>query len=100
MIVTWDPDKNTKNINKRKLPFSLGALVFNDAERIERYDEEHSYDEERWQTIGRANGALFVVYMERNDTPHIISVRLADKEERRLYYGYSNLYSGWYRINP
>jgi uncharacterized DUF497 family protein len=43
---------------------------------------------------------LFVIYTERTDTPHIISFRLADTEERRLYDGYRDLYEGWFRINP
>jgi uncharacterized DUF497 family protein len=102
MELTWDPDKNQRNINKRRLPFSLASLVLDDARRIERHDVEHSTpDEDRWQTIGIAGKILFVVYMERGDKPHIISVRLANAEERRLYYENSNVSAeGWYRVNP
>jgi hypothetical protein len=42
MDVTWNPEKEKKNINKRRLPLSLGGLVLDDIQRIERYDEEHS----------------------------------------------------------
>jgi uncharacterized DUF497 family protein len=102
MDITFDPDKNQKNINRRRLPFSLASLVLDDIRRIERHDEEHSTPEEdRWQTIGMAGKILFVVYTERDDTPHIISLCLADPEEMRLYYGYRDLYEAdWYRINP
>jgi uncharacterized DUF497 family protein len=102
MDVTWDPEKNRKNIKVRRLPLSLGGLVLDDIQRIERHDDEHSTEkEDRWQTIGLAGKVLFTVYTERGDKPHIISVRLADMEERRLYYGDRDLQpSGWYRVNP
>jgi uncharacterized DUF497 family protein len=102
MIITYDPNKNQRNINLRKLPFSLASLVLDDSQRLERHDDEHSTpDEDRWQTIGLAGKLLFVVYTERNEIPHIISLRLAEPDEKRLYYGDRNLYqTEWYRINP
>ena len=102
MDVTWDPVKNLTNISKRHLPLSLGGLVLDDEMRIERHDKEHSTPEQdRWQTIGLAGKVLFMVYTEAGEIPHIISVRLADTEEKRLYYGERDLQAaGWYRINP
>ena len=109
MDVTWDAAKNQININKRHLPLSLGGLVLDDKMRIERHDKEHSTPEQdRWQTIGLAGKVLFMVYTEASpmnnigeEIPHIISVRLADTEEKRLYYGERDLQaSGWYRVNP
>ena len=38
-----------------------------------------------------AGKVLFMVYMEAGEIPHIISVCLADTEEKRLYYGERNL---------
>ena len=88
MDVTWDTAKNQKNMDKRHLPLSLGGLVLDDEMRIERHDKEHSISEQdRWQTIGMAGKVLFMVYTEAGEIPHIISVRLADTEEKRLYYG-------------
>jgi uncharacterized DUF497 family protein len=108
MDVTWDTAKNQKNIAERQLPLSLGGLVLDDEMRIERHDKKHSAPEQdRWQTIGKAGRVLFMVYTEASPTlvggeiPHIISVRLADMEEKRLYYGERDLQaSGWYRVNP
>lgn len=106
MDVTWDSEKDQKNINKRHLSLSLGGLVLDDERRIERHDEEHSTPEQdRWQTIGKAGKVLFTVYTEASqecgEIPHIISIRLADTEEKRLYYGDSDLQAaGWYRVNP
>ena len=109
MDVSWDSAKNQANINKRHLPLSLGGLVLDDEMRIERYDEEHSTPEQdRWQTIGMAGKVLFMVYTEASpidniggEMPHIISVRLADTEEKRLYHGERDLQeTDWYRVNP
>jgi len=102
MDVTWDAEKNKTNISKRHLPLSLGGLVLDDELRIERHDKEHSTPEQdRWQTIGMAGKVLFVVYTEAGKIPHIISVRLADLEEKRLYYGERDFQAtGWYRVNP
>ena len=102
MVVTWDAEKNHKNIAERQLPLSLGGLVLDDEMRIERHDRKHSTpDQERWQTIGMAGKVLFMVYTEAGEVPHIISVRLADTEEKRLYHGERNLQkTNWYRVNP
>ena len=102
MDVTWDDEKNRRNIAERDLPLSLGGVVLDDAMRIERHDRRHSTPEqERWQTIGKAGKVLFTVYTEIGERPYIISIRLADTEEKRLYYGYSDLQkAGWYRVNP
>jgi len=102
MKVTWDSEKNIRNINKRHLPLSLGGVVLDDVQRIERYDKEHSTPEQtRWQTIGLAGKVLFVVYMEGVEVPHIISIRLAEAEEKGLYNGDRDIQStDWYRVNP
>jgi len=102
MDITWDPAKNEININRRHLPLSLGGLVLDDEMRIERHDEEHSTPgQDRWQTIGMAGKVLFMVYTEAGELPHVISVRLADTEEKRLYYGERDFQAdGWYRVNP
>ncbi len=42
-------------------------LVFNDLQRIEIYDVEHSIHEDRYNTIGMVNDVLFVVYTERKE---------------------------------
>ena len=102
MDVSWDSEKNQVNINKRRLPLSLGGLVLDDEMRIERYDNEHSTPgQDRWQTIGMAGKVLFTVFTEAGEMPHIISIRLADTEEKRLYHGERNLQeTDWYRVNP
>ena len=61
-------------------------LVFNDLQRIEIYDVEHSIHEDRYNTIGMVNDVLFVVYTERKENILLISARIANRAERSIYY--------------
>lgn len=84
----WDEDKAEANIIKHGISFETAAKVFLDENRIEIYDTAHSNaDEDRFITIGMADEILFVVYMERQPNIRLISARLANPRERRLYYG-------------
>lgn len=114
LLFEYDPDKNRKNIEKHGISFKNAARVFFDYDRIELYDEAHSEDEDRYDTIGDVSAGsltiignlwkdthgvediLFVVYTERmivdeNNKPseaiRLISARLATNFERGIYYG-------------
>ena len=63
--------------------------IFDDPLRVMQYDMAHSGLEERWQTLGMANGVLFAVYTERGERIRIITARKATSEERRIYHGTS-----------
>lgn len=82
----WDEDKNQLNLKKHGIDFEIAMLVFNDLQRIEIYDMEHSINEDRYNTIGMVNDILFVVYTERKENIRLISARLATKTERSIYY--------------
>jgi hypothetical protein len=82
----WDEDKEKLNIAKHHLNFSVAKKIFNDINRIEIYDKNHSDIEDRYNTIGMVDDILFVVYTERRDKIRIISARLATERERSLYY--------------
>lgn len=117
LVFEYDEEKNRKNIEKHGISFKTAARVFFDYDRIEMYDEEHSAEEDRYNTIGdvsaggstiignlcvegsHRNDILFVVYTERelvaqNGRPieitRLISARLATNFERGLYYGKQN----------
>ena len=80
-------EKAELNWQKHKIKFDDAAQVFEDEERIDYLDEEHSDYEDRYITIGKVDKVLFVVYTDREDITRIISARKADKTERREYYG-------------
>ena len=85
IIFEYDEEKNRKNIEKHGISFKTAARVFFDYDRIEMFDDEHSIDEDRYNTIGNTSvggvtvigtlkeksqtyDILFVVYTERETT--------------------------------
>ena len=70
------------------LSFSVAKFAFNDPQRWERYDTAHSQDEDRWQTLALVENVPFVVFTcGERDAVGIISARVADKNEERIYNG-------------
>jgi uncharacterized DUF497 family protein len=66
----------------------------------DRPERKNISGEERWQSLGMAEGVVFVVCTERevegvNET-RLITARLANKTERRSYNGYYRIDNkGW-----
>lgn len=102
----YDREKETQNLRKHGISFRSAARVFFDYDRIEFYDDSHSIDEDRYNTIGDTSAGLtvigniedfaedtqdilYVVYTERQSgrTIRLISARMATSFERGLYYG-------------
>jgi uncharacterized DUF497 family protein len=98
MNFEWDTKKDRVNKKIHGISFSSAKFVFNDKERWERYDSAHSENEDRWQTIGMVDKVIFVVYSEQGETTRIISARIADENERRIYNGERNI-EGWTKAN-
>jgi uncharacterized DUF497 family protein len=98
MNFEWDEYKEYENFIKHGVLFSTAEQIFNDPLRIERPDINSEW-ECRWQTIGIDEDMLFVVYTERGENTRIISARLAEPFERRIYYGDCET-RGWFRVNP
>lgn len=88
MVVTWDLQKAEINKRIHGISFETAQYVFADSNRLERYDRSEGNDstEDRYQTLGIVGRVLFVVYTERDETCRLISARLADRNERRIYY--------------
>ncbi len=86
MQFTWDEDKNSENIRWRGLDFADAGQVF-DGPLLARLDSREDYGEDRWQGIGLLQGRVVVVVCtERGpNTMRIISLRKADRDERRAY---------------
>jgi uncharacterized DUF497 family protein len=100
MEFEWTSEKEETNIRKHHISLDTGTLVFNDPFRKERHDDDSSDGEERYQTLGLVGKVLFVVYTERGEKIHMISARVAEPKERRLYYGTSNKNTfGWTNAN-
>lgn len=88
----WDTNKARANLAKHGVSFRLATSVFRDALALTIFDEDHSDDEDRWVTLGRAqNGQVLVVVHTSEESSsmemhlRIISARRADPAEVRDY---------------
>lgn len=91
-IFEWDPTKDRSNRAKHGVGFRQATAVFRDPLAVSIFDDDHSINEERWLTIGRAGRqALFVVAhtFRQVDSERTIvrlfSARRATRQERRQY---------------
>ena len=91
-LFEWNDDKAALNVIKHGVYFEDAALVFNDRNRIEKYDLAHSVDEDRWLTIGMVNSILCVIYTERGEATRLISARKATPQEKREYYDHQKIH--------
>lgn len=84
---------NGTTIKQRQTKLNtVSALVFEDKNRIEEFDFEHSWKEDRWKIIGKVDDVLFVVYTERGDATRLISARKATQYERSVYNARKEIY--------
>lgn len=88
----WDANKASTNLKKHEVSFLLATSVFRDPLALTIFDHEHSDDEDRWVTMGRAqNGQVLVVVHTNKEVGamelhiRIISARRAEREEVRDY---------------
>ena len=83
----WDSRKARQNLRKHGIDFDEATTVFADILSVTIPDPDHSEDDERWVTMGLSNRhrLLVVVHTEEEETIRIISVRAADRLERRKY---------------
>ena len=82
----WDNAKNAANIAKHSIDFADTRDVFMDLHAIDSIDDREDYGEDRFVTIGMAQGRLLtVVYSMRSEVTRIISARGATPYEQRKY---------------
>jgi hypothetical protein len=87
MEFEWDPKKATANVQKHDVTFQEAATVFGDPLAITFEDPDHSTDENRYITFGLSlqKRLIVVSHTERGDRTRIISARLMDRKERKIY---------------
>ena len=87
----WDEAKATANLKKHQVSFEDAKSIFFDEFGVQFFDEEHSFDEERFLMLGMSSGAklLIVCHCERDHGAviRIISARKATKRESTFYRG-------------
>jgi uncharacterized protein len=87
MKFVWNPEKARSNLRKYKVSFEEAATALKDPMAATGCDPDHSVGEERFLTFGVSErGRLLVVaHTEEDDTLRIISARIANKGERKIY---------------
>jgi len=92
MKFEWDKKKEKINIQKHGVTFEQASYVFADKFALNRFDNEHSEDEERWVLLGKSlnETLLLIIHTFRNDDKiefvRIISARKATKKEKKTYH--------------
>ncbi len=85
MRFEWDSSKAASKAKKHKVTFEVAKTVFYDDFAVQFFDEEHSFDEERFLLLGISSDAklLLVCHCEREDggVIRIISARKATESE-------------------
>ncbi len=91
MLFEWDDEKNRINRKKHGVSFEEAQTVFDDPLALSSIDAKHSFDEERWLTIGmsRSGRMLVVAHQYRaareDECIRIISARKPAMQESREY---------------
>ncbi|MEC5293806.1 MULTISPECIES: BrnT family toxin [unclassified Aurantimonas] len=88
MRITFDPAKRERTLEERDLDFADADQVFAGT-TFDRVDDRRDYGEERIITIGRmAARMVVVVWTQRDDARHVISMRKTNDREQDRYEAY------------
>ncbi len=91
MKFEWDINKEKINIQRHGITFEQASYVFADPFALNKYDNEHSEDEDRWVLLGKSlNETVIVVvhtFRDNDGTEYvrIIRARKATKREKQAY---------------
>ena len=83
----WDKGNFDKSFKKHKISPNEAEEMFLDERLLLQEDLKHSQFEQRFTIIGStiSKKLLLTVFTIRNNKIRIISVRIADRKERRQY---------------
>lgn len=85
-MITFDESKRRPNIKVHGVDF-IGCEAIWDNFTITREDKRRAYGEKRLVTFGLLNAdVVMLVYIERGETPYVISLRKAEKYEACYYF--------------
>jgi uncharacterized DUF497 family protein len=85
--IVWDEKKNKLNQTKHRISFEEAASVFFDPLSLTVEDDEHSWYEDRFITIGKTESHKLILafYTETGNEIRIISARRPTRSERLNY---------------
>ncbi len=86
MKIEYDAGKQQWTLETRGLDFESMADVLQDF-YLQRTDDRRDYGEVRYIVLGALNGRpITAVWTPRGDAIRVISMRMADDEERKIYW--------------
>ena len=87
MEFEWHPQKAITNDQKHGVTFHEAATVFGDPLAITFEDPDHSLNENRYITFGLSlrKRLLIISHTDRSNRTRIISARLMDRKEKKIY---------------
>ena len=81
----WDQNKNKTNIKRHEIDFCDAHLIFEKPMLI-RVDYRKDYAEERFIGLGLLFDTVVVaVFTKRREAIRVISIRKANRDERKIY---------------
>lgn len=84
----WDENKNAINIKNHDIDFCDAWRIFENP-ILRKKDVRKNYGEERWVALGKLKQLTVVaVYTHRHEKIRIISIRRANRHERKIYETY------------
>jgi uncharacterized DUF497 family protein len=84
--LSYDPAKRAQTLKERKLDFESAREVFLGLLQYTFEDGRFDYGEKRWITVGYLKKRMMVVvWTERADSVHVISMRKANEKEQKKY---------------
>ncbi len=85
-MITWDENKRRTNLAKQGIDFAHCAVIF-DSPLVTEEDDRLVYGEQRLRSLGLFYGVVVrVVWVDRGEAAHLISVRKATRYEQRAYW--------------
>jgi uncharacterized DUF497 family protein len=87
MRFEWDKNKAKTNLKKHRVSFEEAETVFEDDFTVTISDDEHSFEEKRFVTIGQSlTGRLLIIsHTFDEEKIRIINARKPTKAERKDY---------------
>ena len=88
MRYSYDPLKKAANFTKHGLDFEDARQVIESEQTVTFEDNRFDYDEPRFITLGMLGGKIVLIVTSETEAEiRIISMRKAEKNEQKIYYG-------------
>lgn len=85
-MISYDDNKRQINLKKHGIDLAECVSIF-DHPMITKEDARENYGEQRLLSLGLLNSVVvFMVWVDKVEHPHLISVREATKHEQKYYY--------------